>query len=297
MQPATTRAMNPGVCLAPAARSFTLCVLAALLQVGCRAQGPQRSTELVRYGDMHETIAQRQDQGRVGLAEIVSRPHFYGVGAAAGLRGEVTIRNSVALVTGVSPDGRPEPVSPADAQATFLVGQSIGEWTRVALTEAVSSERFDAIIATAAATRGVDAAAPFMFVIDGEFTDVRLHVINGACPVHARMKNLTLDSSQRPFELEAKSLSGTLVGVYAADSVGKLTHPATSCHVHLIYEDRETGRRVTGHLERVGLAPGAVLKLPKPGVSGLAAAARFGTTSPQSVLALRSSAERPAFAP
>jgi hypothetical protein len=64
------------------------------------------------------------------------------------------------------------------------------------------------------------------------------------------------------------------VGVFAADSVGELTHPATSTHVHLIFEERDTGRLVTGHLERVGLAAGAVLKLPKSSMSGATAAAR-----------------------
>lgn len=57
-------------------------------------------------------------------------------------------------------------------------------------------------------------------------------------------------------------MSGTLVGVYAADSVGRLAHPATKTHTHLIYTDPATGERVTGQVERVGLAKGAALKLP-----------------------------------
>jgi hypothetical protein len=50
--------------------------------------------------------------------------------------------------------------------------------------------------------------------------------------------------------------------VYAEGSVGQLTLPATSTHGHLVYKDPASGRKVTGHLERFGLAPGAVLKLP-----------------------------------
>lgn len=256
------------------AQMLVLSVLSTLVLVGCQSQHPRASTEFVRYGGMHETIGQKQHHGRVGLAEIVNRPHFYGVGALEGLRGEITIRDSAAIVTGVTPDGRLQPLAPVDLQATLLVGQSIGEWTKVTLTDAVAHDQFDEIIATTAARMGIDTTAPFMFVVDGEFTDVRLHVINGACPVHARMKNLTLDKDERPYELEAERLTGTLVGVYASDAVGKLTHPATSTHVHLVYEDRETGQIVTGHLERVGLAVGAVVKLPKPSMSGATAAAR-----------------------
>lgn len=256
------------------AQLLALSVLSILVLVGCQSQHSRVSTEFVRYGGMHETIGQRQHHGRVGLAEIMKRPRFYGVGALEGLRGEITIQDSVAIVTGVTPDGRLQPLAPADLQATLLVGQSIGQWMNVTLTETVSHVQFDEVIATTAARAGVDTAVPFMFVVDGEFTDVRLHVINGACPIHARMKNLTLDPDEQPHEWEAKRLTGTLVGVYAADAVGKLTHPATSTHVHLIYQDHDTGQIVTGHLERVGLAPGAVVKLPKLSTPGAVAAAR-----------------------
>lgn len=51
-------------------------------------------------------------------------------------------------------------------------------------------------------------------------------------------------------------------GVYASDAVGELTHPATSTHVHLIFEDDASGKEATGHVEQVGPAKGAVLKLP-----------------------------------
>lgn len=244
---------------------LALCLLAALPLVGCQARPPSPATELVRYGGMHEAIGQRRHHGRVGLAEVVDRPHFHGVGALEGLGGEITILDSVAVVTEVAPDGRPQALSPADRKATLLVGQSIAEWTSLTLGEAIPHDRFDETVAATAAGAGVDRAAPFAFVIEGVFTDVRLHVINGACPIHARLKNLALDENQRPFELEVQRLAGTLVGVYAADAVGELTHPATSTHAHLVYADPETGERVTGHLERVGLASGARLKLPGRG--------------------------------
>lgn len=266
--------MKHETCLACITRHWTYCMLAAALLIGCQAERAPISTDLVRYGGMHETIGQGDHHGRIALAEIVDRPHFYGVGAVEGLRGEITIQDSVAIVTGVTPDTRPQPLAAGELQATLLVGQSMDEWTSLTLTHAVSHDRFDETIATAAAESGLSNAAPFMFVVDGEFTDIRLHVINGACPVHARMKNLALDESERPYELEASSLTGTLIGVYAPDSVGKLTHPATSIHAHLIYAEDETNQRITGHLERVGLAPGAVLTLPQPRAGHIAAAGR-----------------------
>lgn len=104
---------------------------------------------------------------------------------------------------------------------------------------------------------------PFVFCIEGEFQDVRLHIINGACPVHARMHNKKLPADRRPYEAEPKRIQGTLIGVYATNAVGRLTHPGTSTHPHLIFKDTESGVDLTGHLEKVGIVKGAVLKLPQ----------------------------------
>ncbi len=238
-----------------------LALVTALALAGCQSAQALQQAELLRYGGMHETIGLKQHHGRVALSEVLDRPSFFGVGALEGLEGEITILDSAAVVTSVGPDGGLEPRTPAGLQATLLVGRSISEWTTTTLEAAVSPDRLDAAIAAAGGV-GLDPAAPFMFVVEGALTDVRLHVINGACPVHARMKKLTLGEDERPFELEAAALTGTVVGVYAARSAGELTHPATGVHAHLIWADEATGQRVTGHLERFGLAPGAVVRLP-----------------------------------
>lgn len=242
--------------------ALAICLSLSLGLLGCATRQTHRSGELVRYGGMHEAIGQQQHQGRVELEQVVRMSHFYGVGAMAGLDGEITIEDSKPIVTAVTSDGRPLPVAPSEVKAALLVGQSVQEWTPIELSENVPHGRFDEAVADAASQRGLDLARPFMFVIEGQFKDVRLHVINGACPLHARMHKLELRPEDRPFEMEAETVSGTLVGVYAADSVGKLTHPDTSVHVHLIYTDPNTGKQVTGHVERIGIVSGAILKLP-----------------------------------
>jgi alpha-acetolactate decarboxylase len=248
--------------LAALSRFVGVCLSAALLLWGCGAAKPSATTGLVQFGAMHEAIGMRQHQARVDVAELAGRPHFYGVGAVEGLKGEITILDSVAFVTRVTAEGAPQAVAPADAKATLIVGQSIERWTRHTVTEAVPHERFDETIGARAVGAGVETAVPFVFVIEGAFTEVRLHVINGACPIHARINKLEIPEGERPFELDAENVSGTLVGIYAADAVGRLTHPATKTHTHLIYTDPATGERVTGHVERVGLSKGATLKLP-----------------------------------
>ncbi len=224
---------------------------------------PSEPAGFVQIGGICDTIGKGQHHGRVSLAEIVARPHFYGVGALEELQGEITILDSKAFVSSVGEDSGPLPIENRAVKATLLAGQSVEEWIELTVTEEVPHDQFDETIAQMAAGQGIDLSRPFVFVVEGAFCDVHLHIINGACPVHARKQNLTIEKEKQPFELTLDALDGTLVAVYATDSAGTLTRPATSKHAHLIYFDEKRAARITGHLERVGLAKGAVLKLPK----------------------------------
>jgi hypothetical protein len=81
--------------------------------------------------------------------------------------------------------------------------------------------------------------------------------------MHARMQQIELPKEKQPFEGEYRSIRGKVVGIYAEDAVGTLTHPATSTHVHLMFKDAASGEMVTGHVERMGLVKGASIKLPQ----------------------------------
>lgn len=219
--------------------------------------------KIVQYGTMREAIGQQQSEGRVQLAGVAAKSHFYGVAALEGLKGEITFIDSSPTVTAVSGDGTLSMVEGKDLQATMLAGAYVPSWREHALEGDVAAADFDAAVHDAAAKAGMDSSKPFVFTANGEFTDVRLHVIHGACPMHARMQKIELPTEQQPFEGEYATIRGKIVGIYAEDAVGKLTHPATSTHVHLVFKDPASGQTVTGHVERIGLLKGAVLNLPQ----------------------------------
>lgn len=249
-------------------RSWTTLLLSNLvlgaLNAIAFAEQPRDGT-IVQFGNMHEAIGEQQDQGRVQLGQLVKQPHFYAVAALEGLAGEVTIRNGIVTITSVDSEGHLNAVeeSNTNRKATMLVGAYIPSWIRQKIPNKVAPQEFDKFIADSASAAGVNTDKPFVFSMKGEFTDVRFHVINGACPIHARIQEIDLPKEQQPFESELKQVPGTLVGVYAKDAVGNLTHPATSTHVHLVYKNESTGRLLTGHIEKIGLAAGTVLMLPK----------------------------------
>jgi len=238
-----------------------LCIAIPLLAVG----GEMWDGKIVQYGKMHEAIGMQQHQGRVALQDLVASPHFYGVAALKGLEGEVTIVDGKVTISRVDSSGKLQPMKqvPAGAQATMLVGAYVPAWANVEVTESVAPDDFDHFIVQDAAKAGVDTSKPFVFAAEGVFDDVRLHVINGACPLHARLKKIDLTADKRPFEAEYDNVQGTVDGVYAENAVGNLTHPGTAVHAHLVFEDPVTGQTVTGHLEQIGMAEGTVVQVPK----------------------------------
>lgn len=245
-------------------RSLTALALAALLAAAPTA-GQESPSGLVCFGAMHEVIGQGRSEGRVSLDALAARPGFYGVGALAGLQGEITIIDSVVYTSGVGSAGALEALDPSGRQATLLLGQSVAAWRDTVLADAVPQEGVDGAVGRAAAALGVEGGAPFVFQAAGSFRDVRVHVINGACPVHARNRGVEIPAGQRPDERDLPLVEGTLVGVHATGAAGRLTHPGTSIHAHLVYRDAATGAMVTGHVERLAIGGGVTLSVPVTG--------------------------------
>lgn len=220
--------------------------------------------ELVQFGSMHEAIGLQQNQGRVKLVNLQQHPRFYGVGALEGLQGELTFIDGQPFVTGVNQDGEVESLGSQtdELQATLLIGASVSTWADFEATEPLEGERLENWIKAQAERVGIITSKPFPFLIEGEIIESRFHVINGACPVHARRRNLPIPADRMPFERESESMVARVVGIFAVNAAGKLTHPGISFHAHLVYEDEE-GVQQTGHLEQLGIQAGAMLRLPQ----------------------------------
>jgi alpha-acetolactate decarboxylase len=241
--------------------------LVAGVIAGCSSSEKAPATpdgELVQYGTMHEAIGQQQHEGRVRLGELVAQPHFYGVAALARLEGEVTVHDGKVTVTRVGEQHRLllDGDEMLEREATLVVGAHVSSWTEHELPVAIVPGGFDRAVAEAATRAGIDTSKPFVFTVEGQFSELDFHVINGACPMRARLKRIELPEEQRPVERKLNGVRGTIVGIYAEGAVGELTHPDTTTHAHVLYEDPASGETFTGHIEQVGLAPGAVLRLP-----------------------------------
>jgi len=212
---------------------------------------------------MRVVLGQGRHEGRIRLGELTERSHCYAVGALEGLAGEVTVLDGEVVVTRVDETGRPvtNSAEPKDARAAMLVAAYVGRWSERRIDDSVSPEELESYLRRSAREAGLDVSKPFPFVIEGDLTALEMHVINGACPMRAKRLGRELPTAQQPYRKSIAKTEGRLVGIHAAGAAHRLTHHGTETHTHVLLKDKE-GKRSTGHVERVGVGAGAVLRLP-----------------------------------
>ena len=212
-----------------------------------------------QWGSTREVLRDGNTQARVTLNDVDVSSTSYGVGALARLEGEITIDAGQVWVSRSSgPDSvtTTAGLSENDAASMLFVG-TVAAWTDVEITELVAPLEFGNVLGAAFAdTSGTSGPRPFRIV--GDFADVKLHVIGGQCPIRARMHGEPM--TKPAFELSLPRVSGTVVGIYAKDAAGEITHMGSDTHTHIIFE--HDGQMITGHIESIGVLPGSTLQVP-----------------------------------
>ncbi len=230
------------------------CAAAAASVLAGASCGPANSVQ--QHGSMREVLRNGHTQPRIRLGDVTAKPGAIGVGALAGLAGEVTIVNGEVWVARSSGDGASVtgPDCRPDDYATLLAVAHVDAWTSVPLGDAGGT--LGARVGRAASGAGVDTSQPFPFIVEGDITELEAHVIAGSCPI-------ANPDGELPWRFSVSSPTrGRLVGFYAEDSEGVMTHHGDLTHTHVIM-DRH-GERITAHADHVDVASGAVLHVPAP---------------------------------
>lgn len=254
---------------------FGLALSAALVTAGCAtapadptpadpgseapAATSSRDERVQAWGSLREVLRQGKTQARVDCGQAVSEPHAWGIGAPAGLAGEILIRDGEVWVSRVV-DGQGQTQrasSPAELQAAFLAVSHVTHWQEVPVMEALAADDLDAFIGSEARRLGLDMAQPFPVVLEGPLSDLKLHVLNGACPF---ANPIPPDSPQAPARIELPAAQATVVGFYTDGPPGQLTHRGHKTHLHALLEDDPPRM---GHVDETGVQPGAMLWLPQ----------------------------------
>jgi acetolactate decarboxylase len=197
---------------------------------------------------------QGEDQGRVALSEIQGRPGVYGIGALEGLAGEILVLDGqVWHAQNVSFDIVTSKNIEADLEAALLVIAEVPTWTKRKFSNAIVWDALESEIGQAVHAAGLDPMEPVPFLIEGELTDLELHVINGSCPYRHE------EGAAPPFKTKVESASGTLFGFYFEGEPGILTHHGQRLHLHVLTAGKD---EMVGHVDAVSLSAGCSFHLP-----------------------------------
>jgi len=205
---------------------------------------------------MRDALRMGNTQPRITFAEVSSKPHAIAVGALPNLAGEITVFDGT-IYTATTPDGQTASTVAADATfdaATLLSLSYVDAWKECLLP---SNHPLEEAIELSAVIQGIDTESPFPFFITGTTSDYHLHVINGYCPV----AEPDLEAKFQPWrQVGTERTPITVVGFYAKDQEGVMTHHGSNVHIHGIID--MNGTLTTGHLDSVLINPGALLFLP-----------------------------------
>ena len=214
-----------------------------------------------QFGAMREVMREGQTEARVRLVDAVGAPHTYAVGALEGLTGEVTIVDGDVWVSRVAEGGELQVTGPkplAEDSATLLTLGHVPHWHQTTIERSVSGAELESLIERFAKAKGVDTDKPFPFRIEGQLTDVELHVINGYCPIATDPAT----ENKKPWrQINSEPVSANVIGFYAPNAVAVMTHHGTSVHAHGIATVE--GRKLIGHVDSVTVEPGSTLFVPK----------------------------------
>jgi alpha-acetolactate decarboxylase len=264
----------------PATRSWALLALLAAIPAGTLAQhtrhgatGPASAAPAVpapsaarpfdfqSFGSFRQIDHAGDASGQVKLADLPRAPGLWGVGALAGMTGEVLLHDGRLLVSrGEHADGRTG-AARADDRAALLAFARVTEWRSVTLGEDMDRAAFEAFVLAQAKALGLDTALPFPFLVEGRYPALVWHVVTGTTgmqkPHGSAGRHANRHSAMHVFD--RPRASGQLVGIQSGDALeGVVSHPGERFHLHFV--DPSLG--FSGHVDDYAVARGATLKLP-----------------------------------
>lgn len=209
------------------------------------------------YGELRAMMHEGKTGPVVNLGSILT-PTVYGLGALSELRGEVTILGgNVWLAYPEEGDNtRVETTTSTTESAALFVAANVQSWKAVPIPDDIEFSALDQRIEALASAAGVDVEKPFPVLVEGELTGLRWHVIDG--------RRLTPGPSSHEQHMrmaakgEAPLVRATLLGFFSKQHQGVFTHRGQNIHFHFI----DPEKRLSGHVDAVGIRKGAILKVP-----------------------------------
>lgn len=236
-------------------RSQKHLVLGFALGYTCAIASAQ-NPEVHIHGALKNMMMHADISPQAALSTYSGSAGWWGLGAVAGLKGEVLIWDGQPWVSSADA-GQITLRSSPEAEATLLVASQVREWQEWPVPEGVSSqEEFEAFLAEAAEHAGLDVTQPFPFRLDGKFDSLAWHVVDWeqGDMEHTCEKHKTTGPHGVETDIETQ-----LLGFHSIKHHRIFTHHSTNIHVHAWLNNAG----VVAHVDEMTLSDGTNLMLPK----------------------------------
>jgi len=223
-------------------------------------------------GNFKRMIHTGDTSGQAMVSSLPQAPGTWGVGATAGLKGEIIQIDGQLLVSPGSAE-RGEVRAPVPGEEVALWASArVVEWAEIALPQDMDEAAFEAFVRQQAQARDLSLEQPFPLRVTGEFPRLRWHVVTGEKPANAvagggghgghgahggHGSHANAQAGMKVFH--DPGAKGQLVGIYSGAALeGVVSHPGERLHLHYA-NDQATA---SGHVDAYAVAAGAVLMLP-----------------------------------
>ena len=211
---------------------------------------------LKTYGTLRAMFHEGKTSEVVNLKSLLPDPDLYAVGALSELRGEITIVGGKVYLS--YPEGtgdvRSEVAKVSTEGAALLVAADVSDWRSVETRKPINFRDLDERLAELAASVGLDADQPFVFLVRGQFSSVRWHIIDGSRLEGSGSSHE--DHLKASVRREAHDVRGLLVGFYSQGHHGVFTHMGSNTHVHWVTEQPLS----SGHVDDVVIPEGVTVR-------------------------------------
>lgn len=238
-------------------------LIAALLLAGS-AWASSLPFAFVHHGNFQRMMHTGNASGVIALMALPQQSGTWGVGATAGLKGEIVQIDGRLLVSpGSDEQGRVRPPQEGERAVLFASGR-VQAWQDVTVPRDMDAAAFQAFVQERAKALGLALDQPFVFRTEGRFPHLQWHVVTGEKGPggHGAQGSDSADHANKRSDMRLfrqPGASGQLIGVYSGAALeGVVSHPGEHFHIHFV----DPGVTVSGHLDRYSVAAGAVLKLP-----------------------------------
>ena len=208
------------------------------------------------------------------VQELLKGPGTWGVGAMAGLEGEILLFDGKYLVSWGKDEGGKTVAPVSSDSVTLFAGGRVAAWADSVVPEDMTQPEFETFLLGRAKEAGLSLASPFPFLVQGVFPKMVWHVVTGTSKGHSAASAVVGHgakhgsashggghaNSQAGMKVFNKpNQTGSLVGVYSGQALeGVITHPGEKFHLHFV----TTSLSASGHVDAYSVKKGSKLSLP-----------------------------------